>query len=41
MCERLKELLSRREVDLVVWGMIYGYGDGGRVDMSRKGDMSQ
>ncbi|KAJ4474802.1 hypothetical protein C8R41DRAFT_774880 [Lentinula lateritia] len=31
MCERLRNLLVKREVDLVVWGMIYGYdeADGG------------
>ncbi|KAJ3856558.1 hypothetical protein EV368DRAFT_32132, partial [Lentinula lateritia] len=29
MCERLRNLLVKREVDLVVWGMIYGYGEGG------------
>ncbi|KAJ3880454.1 hypothetical protein F5051DRAFT_399785 [Lentinula edodes] len=31
MCERLRNLLVKREVDLVVWGMIYGYEevDGG------------
>ncbi|KAF9077320.1 hypothetical protein BDP27DRAFT_1312194 [Rhodocollybia butyracea] len=29
MCERLRELLVRREVDLVVWEMVYGHREGG------------
>ncbi|KIK68771.1 hypothetical protein GYMLUDRAFT_215616 [Collybiopsis luxurians FD-317 M1] len=36
MCERLKELLVRREVDLVVWGMVYGYGETYEGDRSGK-----
>ncbi|KAF5386481.1 hypothetical protein D9757_005899 [Collybiopsis confluens] len=27
MCERLRELLVRRESDLLVWGMIYGFAE--------------
>lgn len=38
MCERLRNLLVKREVDLVVWGMIYGYGEADGGEWAGKDD---
>ncbi|KAJ3777770.1 hypothetical protein FB446DRAFT_841389 [Lentinula raphanica] len=41
MCERLRDLLVKREVDLVVWGMIYGYGEVDETDWNGKDEKAK
>ncbi|KAJ3742563.1 hypothetical protein DFH05DRAFT_1501226 [Lentinula detonsa] len=38
MCRRLRDLLVQREVDLVVWGMIYGYEEADGVTWTGQND---
>ncbi|KAJ4000693.1 hypothetical protein F5050DRAFT_368366 [Lentinula boryana] len=38
MCRRLRDLLVQRELDLVVWGMIYGFEEADGVNWTGKDD---